>query len=191
MLDKQDVDELLQYMNEKDSQRELLIKKSRDVLKLSKQVIYSVHRSDIETAKKQSAEIKKEFKAMKSIAAKKPALLSVGAYRVAVQEYVEAVCYLNYVADNKIPTHKELEVDPQLYLVGLCDLTGEIVRKAINNVIKGDNESALKTKTFVEEIYGVLIKFDFRDGELRKGFDRVKYDLRRLEDVALNIKLKG
>ena len=42
----------------------------------------------------------------------------------------------------------------------------------------------------LEELYGELLKFDFRDGELRKKFDGIKYDLKRLEDVALSIKLK-
>ena len=40
-----------------DSEREKLIKQSRDVLKLSKQIIYAVHRDDITEAAKLIKEI--------------------------------------------------------------------------------------------------------------------------------------
>ena len=40
-------------------------------------------------------------------------------------------------------------------------------------------------------MYGELLKFDFRDNEVRRKFDAVKYDLRKLEDLVLDLKLKG
>ena len=69
-------------------------------------------------------------------------------------------------------------------------MTGELVRKAINDAIKGNMKSALFIKGFVEELYGELLQFDFRNSELRRKFDGIKYDLKRLEDIALSIKLK-
>ena len=191
MLDKSNLKEILKEFNEADSQRELLIKKSRDVLKLSKQLIYSLHREDLASSKTLSDDIKNSFEELCKIADKSPELKYSGSYKISAQEYVEALCYYGFVADNKLPTHKELKVDHYSYLLGLCDLTGELVRKAINDAIKGRFESAIKIKEIVEEIYGELLQFDFRESELRKKFDSIKYDLKRLDDVALSIKLKN
>jgi translin len=190
MLDKHALREIQKEFNDADSQRELLIKKTRDVLKLSKQLIYSLHREDLDSSKALEKDIKKSFSELQQIADKSPELKYSGSFKISAQEYVEAMCYYGFVVDNKIPTHKELGVIPIFYLYGLCDLTGELVRKAINDAIKGRWDSALKIKDIVEEIYGELLQFDFREGEIRKKFDGIKYDIKRLDDVALSIKLK-
>jgi translin len=190
MLDKTDFGEILKQFNDADSQRELLIKKTRDVLKFSKQLIYSLHREDLSAAKSLVSEIKTSFEELKKIAEKSPELRYSGSYKISAQEYVEAMCYYGFVTENRIPTHKELKIEPSFYLLGLCDLTGELVRKAINDAIKGRWDSSLKIKEVVEELYGELLKFDFRESEIRKKFDSIKYDLKKLEDVVLSIKLK-
>jgi translin len=191
MLDKKDFKAILEDFNQADNQRELIIKKTRDVLKLSKQLIYSIHREDLDSAKAFAKDIRKAFGELIAITEKSPELKYSGSYRISAQEYVEALCYFGFVAENKIPNHTELKVDSGSYIMGLCDLTGELVRKAINDAIKGRWDSALKIKEVVEEIYGELLQFDFRDSELRKKFDGIKYDLKRLDEVALNIKLKA
>jgi len=191
MLDKLALKEIQKEFNDSDSQRELLIKKTRDVLKLSKQLIYSLHREDLESSKTLEKDIKKSFSELQQIADKSPELRYSGSFKISAQEFVEAMCYYGFVVENKIPSHKELGVSPNFYLYGLCDLTGELVRKAINDAIKGRWDSALKIKEVVEEIYGELLQFDFREGEIRKKFDSIKYDLKRLDDVALSIKLKN
>ena len=56
---------------------------------------------------------------------------------------------------------------------------------------KGEVEKVIKIKDEVDTIYGELLKFDFRDNEVRRKFDSIKYDLRKLEDLVLDLKLKG
>ena len=92
---------------------------------------------------------------------------------------------------NKIPTSAQLKVDSESYLLGLCDLTGELVRKAVNEVIKKDYEAAVKIKDVVAEIYDEFLKFDLRNGELRKKSDQIKWNLKKLEDIVFEVKLKG
>ena len=191
MINKQNFNNLVQKFSEYDKQREALIKKSRDVLKASKQLIYSLHRNDKKAAKTNLASIKTQFNQLTAIAKKDPSLQSEGSFKVAAQEYVEAVCYYGYVVDKKIPTDKALKVSPSHYLLGLFDLTGELVRKAINDAIRGRTESVLEIKQFVEELYGQMIRFDFRESELRRNFDRVSRDLKKLEELVLNLKLKN
>ena len=171
-----------------DDERERLIKKSRDVLKLSKQIIYAVHRDEIQNATTLIKEIEKEKKALDFIAKHSHRLLSEGSYKIAIQEYVEAILYYNFVKTGKLI---DLPVQATHFVLGLADLPGELVRKAVFLAGKGEVDKVIKIKEEVDQIYGELLKFDFRDNEIRRKVDSVKYDLRKLEDLVLDLKLKG
>ena len=191
MLDKEDLGIMRKKVTDFDNQREDLIKKSRDLIKLSKQIIYSVHRDDLDNAEKLIKDINLKLNEVNKIVAKNSRLEEVGSYRVAVGEYVEAILYFEFVKNKKIPGHKELKVDTIHYLLGLCDLTGELVRKAVFLAGKDKSKEVLVIKDLVDEIYGELLKFEIRESELRKKIDSVKYDLKKLEDLVLELKLKG
>jgi translin len=171
-----------------DSERERLIKQSRVVLKLSKQVIYAVHRDEISSAAKLLKSMDKEKQALETIAKYNHRMLSEGSYKIAIQEYVEAVLYFNFVKTGKL---SNLSVQPGHFVLGLADLPGELVRKAVFLAGKGEVDKVIKIKDEVDNIYGQLLKFDFRDNEIRRKVDAVKYDLRKLEDLVLDLKLKS
>ncbi|MBW2977658.1 hypothetical protein KY331_02325 [Candidatus Woesearchaeota archaeon] len=191
MLNNKDLEIMRKELSNFDSKRENLIKESRDLIKLSKQIIYSVHRDDLDSAEELIKDINKKLDEVNGIAAKNPRLTEVGAYRVAVGEYVEAILYFEFVKDKKMPSHNELNVGTVHYLLGLCDLTGELVRKAVFLAGKDKSKDVLVIKDLVDEIYGELLKFEARESELRKKVDSVKYDLKKLEDLVLDLKLKG
>ena len=46
MIAKKDFEKMRRELGDFDNQREILIRKSRDIVKLSKKVIYSVHRNE-------------------------------------------------------------------------------------------------------------------------------------------------
>lgn len=179
---------MIQEIQDYDSERERLIKKSRDVLKLSKQIIYAVHRDEISTALKLVQQIESEKKDLIDITKHSKKLIFEGSYKVAIQEYVEAILYYNFVKNGKLI---DLKVRAELFVLGLADLPGELVRKAVFLAGKGKVDKVIKIKEEVDYIYGELLKFDFRDNEIRRKVDAVKYDLRKLEDLVLDLKLKG
>ena len=189
MITKKDFEKMRKELNDFDNQREILIRKSREVVKLSKKVIYSVHRNEIKKADGFMNQIKSKVAELDKTAKKMPVLYYSGPFKIAIQEFVEAACYHNFVKSKNIPSASELKVDTEYYLLGLCDLTGELVRKAINSAINNDYDEALFIKKFVNDIYNELMLFEFRN-ELRRKFDSIKYDLKKLDDVALGIKLK-
>jgi predicted translin family RNA/ssDNA-binding protein len=191
MLNKKDFEEMRKEFDDFDNNRELLIKKTRDILKLSKQMIYSVHRDDLKEAEGIETEIVSAKKEADTIAKKSPKLEAVGAYAVAIGEFVEAMLYMSFLKHKKIPSAKELKVSVDNYLHGIIDLTGELGRKAVQLAGKGDFAEVVEIKEIVSEIYGELLKFDFRDSDQRRKFDSVKYDLKKMEDLVLELKLKG
>ena len=185
MLDKKEFSKIRKELADFELQREELIQKSREMINLSKRIIYALHRSDLKTA---SSLVKDIEKAKKNLSTDR---LDTNINVVALQEYVEAVCYYDFVKTGKISTLKSLGISSESYLLGLCDLTGELVRKAVNEAINGNYKQVLKIKNLVEEIYNEFLKFNLRNSELRKKSDQIKWNLKKLEDVVFELKLKG
>lgn len=188
MLDKKDLEAIRSKIDAFEKERDFTIKQSREVVKLSKKVIYAVHRKDMTNASKAVTSMKKEFSELNK-KCKHPKLTHSGSFKVAVQEFVEALCFYELMKNNKIPKNSVLKLDPEFYLMGLIDLTGELVRKAINSAINADYKTSINLKALVSELYDELMLFDFAGGELRKKFDSVKYDLKKLDDLVLSLKL--
>ena len=191
MLNKQDFKDMRNRFHKLDEQRERIIIRSRELIRLSKQIIYSVHRDDFSNIAGFIKRIESVKREVDNIVKKNPKLLTVGAYKVGIGEYVEALLYFHFVKNSKIPAHNQLKVSTENYLFGLCDLTGELVRKAVFLAGKGKNKEVVQIKDLVDEIYGEVLKFDVRENELRKKIDSIKYDLKKLEDLVLDLKLKG
>ncbi|MBU0629101.1 MAG: hypothetical protein KKC75_07975 [Nanoarchaeota archaeon] len=189
MINKHDFRKIRENLAKYDLDRENLIKKARDVLKLAKQVIYSVHRKDMEEAADSVAVLKKAKEELDKIASAHEYLPYEGSYSEAMQEYVEALAYFIFVKDKKIPTMGSLKVNEEDYLMGICDLTGELTRKAVTIAHKEDKEVE-KIKELVEELFGEFIKIDMRNGNLRKKADSIKWNLKKLEEVMYDIKKK-
>ena len=84
-----------------------------------------------------------------------------------------------------------MDLETIYYILGLCDLTGELVRKAVYLAGKGKVKDVIRIKELVDTLYGELLSFDFRENEIRRKFDSMKYDLKKLEDLVLELKLKG
>ena len=54
-----------------------------------------------------------------------------------------------------------------------------------------DEETLEKIKNFVEDVYGEFLKFDLRNGQLRKKSDSIKWNLKKLEEILYDLnKLK-
>jgi len=191
MIDKKDLEETRKDISSFDEKRELLIKDSRNVIKTSKLIIYSLHRKELKEAESFVLQIKKELAELEKHISLHDELKYSPSYKIAVQEYVEAMAFFIFINEKKLASRKELNVDAEAYVLGICDLTGELVRKAINSAISKDFKMASEIKDFVSELYGELLKFDFRNGLMRKKFDSIKYDLRKLEDLVYDLKTKG
>ena len=66
-----------------------------------------------------------------------------------------------------MPTRASLKVGTEDYLMGICDLTGELARKAVALTVKREFKSVLKIKKLIEEAYGEFLKFNLRNSHVR------------------------
>lgn len=181
MLDTKDFENIAVELKEFEAQREKLISSARNVIQISKLLIHAIQRDDIPKAESMAKDIRRKVSELPS------GDYETEMHSVAIQEYVEAMTLLSFVKEGRIANREELDVNTSDYLLGLCDLTGELVRLAVNKVIKKDYEYALRIKSVVEDIYGEFLKFDLRNGPVRKKADSLKWNLKKLEELALSI----
>jgi len=174
-----------------DIQREAVIKKSRDILKNAKQSIYCAHRKDMKNAKSLLDSAKKDISSLKDSVSRMYEIESIGAFSDAMQEYVEALCFYDYAVTSKLTEKKKTGANTEDYLMGICDFTGELGRMAVMAATKKDLKAVEGIKNTVDEIYGELMQFNFRNGELRKKYDSVKWNLKKIEDILYDLSIRG
>ncbi len=181
--------DLKRELKKSDSKREQIIRYSRETIRLSKQVISALHRGETKKANSAVKSMKRVMASLSKIADSKAAWQ--GSFKAAAQEYSEAMCYLWFVQKGTIPGHKELKVDAEHFVLGLCDFVGELVRRAVNQGIEGNSEEALRIYRFAQNIYNELMELDVYGGEIRKKIDGVKWDIKRLEEMAFALSVKA
>ncbi len=176
MIDKKLTQNIQKELKDADDRREIVIQLSRDIIKESKLIIYGLQRDDSVDLKKIETLVKKLKRESQT-----------GIENTAIQEYVEAICFYHYLHHKKILSYQELNVDVDSYLMGLCDLTGELMRMAVKDVIQKKYDRAREITSFVEELYGLFLQLDLRNGPLRQKADSIKWNLQKLEHLLLDI----
>jgi len=190
MINKEEFKKIGEELKDYDSSREQLIKKARDVLKTSKRLIYSVHRANLKEADNLFKEAAREKEAIDSLTKKDKSLVHEGSYIDALEEYAEAMLYYSFVKKKKIISRKEIGVGTEAYLRGMCDFTGELARKAVSLAVKRQFDDVDEIKRVVEDIYDEFLKFDLRNGMLRKKSDSIKHNLKRIEEIVYDSRKK-
>jgi len=171
-----------------------LIGISNTALSKAKQAIFALHRDDEKEAARLLTEVEKTFRGLEMVFKKVDGLRWEGAYRAALEEYVEAKLFYEFLRDPKLSFGhaKSLAlkgIDADTYLAGLSDLTGELTRKAVQRATQGKSEEVEKLAEAVRDVVEQLIKFDLT-GYLRTKYDQAKQNLRRAEEVLYDIKMR-
>lgn len=172
-----------------ESERRQIISASNNVLFEAKKNIFALQRDDFKIAEEKMAGIEKDLKNLeKRFGAER--LYHEGAYKAATEEYLEGKTLYAAIKNKKIEAVKGLSLNYESYLGGICDMIGELVRYATNQAAKGKFSEVAKIKKMAEDIMGQLIDFDMT-GYLRTKYDQSRGHLRKLEQMAYEIKLRS
>jgi predicted translin family RNA/ssDNA-binding protein len=90
--------------------------------------------------------------------------------------------------DDSFKTHIS-QVD---YILGVADLTGELMRKCINNLGSGNIEGCFQTCTFVREIYSGFLSVScagFKD--ISRKLVTLRQSLSKMENACYTIHVRG
>lgn len=190
MINKKDLEKIKSEIESFEELRERIIIDSREILHHSKNAIHNVHRNQLDDADALLKKAREAVVVLNNHIKKDPSLGFIGAYRSSIQEYVEAACYYAFVKSRKLLTRDELGVDYEDYLLGLCDLTGELARRSVVCATHRDIKQLEEIKALIEGIYDFFISINLRDWDLRKKADAIKWNLKKLEDIMYDLNLR-
>lgn len=84
----------------------------------------------------------------------------------------------------------EFGLDIEDYLIGLCNMSSELPRYVVNQVTIGDYDCPKRVSKFLSDLYAAFRILNLRNDFLRKRFDGMKYDLKKVEEVLYDVKIR-
>lgn len=189
MLNKKFFQKLLADYQSYDRLREEALKISRTVLRSAKQAIFALHRDEIAEAKKILDGAENLILNLGSLFKKHRKLEHEGFFKEAAEEFVEAKMFYEFLKSGDVDFKSKAKFETQDYLGGICDLTGEILRKTILLASEGQFKKLPLFQSACEQILGELIKFDLV-GKLRMKYDEAKRNLKKMEEVMYEVAMK-
>ncbi|KAL2542836.1 Translin family protein [Abeliophyllum distichum] len=205
------------YLNDLNDKRERVVKASRDVTMNSKKVIFQVHRIGkhnkeevLEKAEKDLAVVRDQYisRLVKELQGTDFWKLRQ-AYSPGVQEYIEAATLFNFCKTGTLlnldgvnaalqplsdPSMEPLQINMLDYILGLADLTGELMRLAIGRISDGEVEFANKICTFVREIYRemTIVAPEIDDSsDMKSKMDTMLQSVKKIENACFSVHVRG
>lgn len=161
-----------------------------EVLAASKRAIFAFHRDDPAGAEERLVLAYRRLQEAATLVKKLPRLAQEGSWRAAQEEYAEADLLRQYLISGSINKVQGINDDPELYLGGLSDLTGELARRAVMRATVGDRETVERVFVDVQAVVEILMAMDLT-GNLRTKLDQAKQNLRKLEEIRYDLSLRG
>lgn len=144
----------------KDEVRQEVQTAVRRTTRLSKQAIFLIHKGVIDGAESLLKEARLNLDKIKSISETYPELFFAGLVDSAFEEYSEAHILLKLVKDGVFVKPEEIEVSGESYVLGLADVIGELRRRSLDLIRRGDVEGAEECLMLMEDIYNEIIGCD-------------------------------
>lgn len=161
----------------REAARDEVLSRARRMRMLSKQAILLIHNDAKEKASFNLEDARKLFEETRPHVERYPELNYYEDVEAALEEYAEAAILLGLETKSAYPEPEDIGVGLTSYLLGLCDVPGELRREALDELRTGDFEAAEAYLRRMEEIYLNLVSVE-EASLLLKGLRR-KLDIAR------------
>ena len=210
------------FQKELDSQydkRERIIKLSRDLTIFSKRVIFALHRTtDAESLPQVLGDVDSKLDTIRGCLVEIANEL-VGedpykftrAYSGGIQEFVEAVTFMHFIRKNELLsyealcekylsfgacdadcTHSNVLLSPADYILGIADLTGELMKMCINCVSAGKHKRAYEICNFMRTLHGNFLGLYSKEMKnLNRKLMVLRQSLIKVENACYVVQLQG
>ena len=170
------VDKIEKSLDDKDKIREESLRATREIIIGCRKAIQSIHQNSMKDAKNYIKKASTKLQDLYDMTKKHPEMYHAGYVENAAQELVEASCLYNIINGEDLPDPDEMQTTYSSYLLGLCDLVGELRRSALDSIRQGKSKEADKYLIMMENIFDVIIRFDYPSAliPIRKKQDMVR-----------------
>ena len=170
------VNKIEKSIDDKDKIREQALRSSREIIIGCRKAIQCIHQDSMRDANSAIKKASVKLQDLYNLTGNHPELYHAGFVENAAQELVEAHCLYNIMKGKDLPDPDEIKTTYSSYLLGLCDLVGELRRTALDSIREGETKEADDYLNMMEEIYDVIIRFDYPSGliPIKKKQDMVR-----------------
>ncbi|XP_010529717.1 PREDICTED: translin-like [Tarenaya hassleriana] len=125
-----------------------------------------------------------------------------GDWRSETQTVVSQLGFMHWLETGTLLSHagaeeklglnsSEFGLDTEDYLIGVCFMSNDMPRYVVNRATAGDYDCPRKVLNFLTDLHAAFRMLNLRNDFLRKKFDSMKYDLKRVEEVYYDVKIRG
>jgi translin len=177
----------------KNAAREKSLGACREAIRNSANAIRAVHRGEFDVAETLAAKAGSLVAEAKAATRDHQDIYHAGFVHDAAKEYAEARTTLALISGRgDFPTPQSLDIETAAYLNGLAEAVGELRRYLLDKLRLGDVDRCEEVLSVMDEVYGILVTFDYPDamtGGLRRTTDNVRGILERTRgDLALSVR---
>lgn len=189
MLDKKYFDLVRQELLGYSAKRQEIIKESSQAQFLSKKAIFAMQRDDFGEAKNYLGQAEKIIVDLNIKHKKDASIFEEGSYKAGLEEFVEASIFNQYLQKKTIGKLSKIKVDTDIFVSGLCDVPGELLRYAIKSATEKKFDEVKRCRQAADEIIGELVDMNLT-GYNRQKFDQAKQALHKLEQVLYEVSIR-
>ena len=179
-------------MEELNQAREVALKRTRELIGMCAKSIRAIHRQEWESAEAQLAIAKTSAETLIAGTKEHTELYYAGYTQDALKEYVEAELVYALMRQQLLPTPQTLHVEIATWLNGLAEAATELRRRILDLIRLNQLAEAESLLDKMDEIYSILVTFDFSDavtGGLRRRTDVVRGVLEKTHgDVTSSVR---
>jgi len=160
--------------------RDRALAQSRLITRHSAHAIRAIHRNEREQALEDLAKARQLANTVQVELTEYPDLYYAGYTQDALKEFAEAsLTFALILEDGRLPEPEDLGVRHATYLQGLAEAAGELRRRCLDLLRRGQAEQAEGLLGYMDDIYAILITMDYPDA--------VTGGLRRLTDIVRGV----
>lgn len=170
------VNKIEKSIDDKDKIREQALRSSREIIIGCRKAIQLIHQESMKNAINNIKKASTKLQGLYELTKDYPELFHSGFVENAAQELVEAQCFYNVMKGRDLPDPDDIKTTYSSYLLGLCDLVGELRRTALDSIRAGEAKEADNYLSMMDDIYDVIIRFDYPSGliPIKKKQDMVR-----------------
>jgi translin len=160
-------------------ERDRALAQARTLTRHCANAIRAVHRDELNLASEHLEEARLLAKSLRENLANLPEFYYAGYTQDALKEYAEAALVYALINNTQFPSPEDLLLEAATYLQGLAEAVGELRRRVLDMLLKGNPSEAERLLGEMDDIYAILVTMDYPDA--------ITGGLRRLTDVARGI----
>ena len=157
--------------------RDQALAQARQLTRHAAHAIRAIHRSEEDLAQEHLGQALLLVESLKADLKAFPDLYFAGYTQDAIKEFAEASITVALILDRPMPLPADLAIETASYVNGLAEVTGELRRRCLDILRKGYSTEAERLLTLMDEIYSLLVTFDYPDAitsGLRRQTDLVR-----------------